>query len=75
MPVSSNGFTARHRKQKPDHSLGQNIVYMISLAWKQRRSVILLALTMAVVAILLSLTQLFIVLQNLLQSYSCLQEC
>lgn len=61
MPVSSNGFTARHRKQKPDHSLGQNIVYMISLAWKQRRSVILLALTMAVVAILLSLTQLFIV--------------
>lgn len=61
MPVSSNGFTARHRKQKPDHSLGQNIVYMISLAWKQRRSVILLALTMAVVAVLLSLTQLFIV--------------
>lgn len=61
MPVSSKGLTAQHRKQKPAHSLGQNIIYMISLAWKQRRSVILLALTMAVVAILLSLTQLFIV--------------
>ena len=61
MPVSSKGLTAQHRKQKPAHSLGQNMIYMISLAWKQRRSVILLALTMAVVAILLSLTQLFIV--------------
>lgn len=61
MPVSSKRLTAKHMKQKPAHSLGQNIIYMISLAWKQRRSVILLALTMAVVAILLSLTQLFIV--------------
>lgn len=61
MPVSPKRLTAKHMKQKPAHSLGQNIIYMISLAWKQRRSVILLALTMAVVAILLSLTQLFIV--------------
>lgn len=61
MPVSSKRLTAKHMKQKPAHSLGQNIIYMILLAWKQRRSVILLALTMAVVAILLSLTQLFIV--------------
>ena len=61
MPVSSKRLTAKHMKQKPAHSLGQNIIYMISLAWKQRRSVILLALTMAVVAVLLSLTQLFIV--------------
>lgn len=61
MPVSSKRLTAKHMKQKPAHSLGQNIIYMISLAWKQRRSVISLALTMAVVAILLSLTQLFIV--------------
>ncbi|MDE6627655.1 MAG: ABC transporter ATP-binding protein/permease [Lachnospiraceae bacterium] len=53
--------TAKHIKQKPTYNLGQNIVYMISLAWKQRRSVILFALTMTVVAILLSLTQLFIV--------------
>ena len=53
--------TAKHTKQKPTYSLGQNIVYMISLAWKQRRSVILFALTMTAVAILLSLTQLFIV--------------
>ncbi|MDE6607878.1 MAG: ABC transporter ATP-binding protein/permease [Lachnospiraceae bacterium] len=61
MPISSKGLTAKHMKQKPAYSFGQNIIYMISLAWKQRRSVILLALTMAVVAILLSLTQLFIV--------------
>lgn len=53
--------TAKHLRQKPDYSLGQNIAYMISLAWKQRRSVIFFALTMSVVAILLSLTQLFIV--------------
>ena len=53
--------TAKHIRQKPAYSLGQNIAYMILLAWKQRRSVILLALAMAVVAILLSLTQLFIV--------------
>lgn len=61
MPISSKGLTAKHMKQKPAHGLGQNIIYMISLAWKQRRSVILIALAMAVVAILLSLTQLFIV--------------
>lgn len=61
MAVLSKGLTAQHRKQKPAHSLGQNLIYMVSLAWKQRRSVILLAVAMAVVAILLSLTQLFIV--------------
>ena len=52
---------AKHIKQKPAHSLGENIVYMISLAWSKRCSVILLALAMTVAAILLSLTQLFIV--------------
>lgn len=52
---------AKHIRQKPAYSLGQNISYMISFAWKQRRSVIFFALTMSVVAILLSLTQLFIV--------------
>lgn len=61
MAVLSKGLTAQHRKQKPAHSLGQNLIYMVSLAWKQRCSVILLAVAMAVVAILLSLTQLFIV--------------
>lgn len=30
--------TAKHIRQKPAYSLGQNISYMISLAWKQRRS-------------------------------------
>ena len=53
--------TSKHMKQKPAYGLGQNIAYMISLAWRQRRSVILLTITMAVVAILLNLTQLFIV--------------
>lgn len=33
---------AKHIRQKPAYSLGQNISYMISLAWKQRRSVIFL---------------------------------
>ena len=62
MSISSKVLgTAKHVKQKPAHSLGQNIVYMISLAWRQRRSVIWLALTMAAAAILLSLTQLLIV--------------
>ena len=59
--LSKASGTAKHTKQKPAHSLGQNIAYMISLAWRERRSVILLTLTMAVVAILLSLAQLFIV--------------
>ena len=53
--------TAKHIRQNPAYSLGQNIAYMLSLAWKQRRSVIFFALTMSVAAILLSLTQLFIV--------------
>lgn len=61
MLILSKGLTAKHMKQKPAHRFGQNIIYMISLAWKERRSVILLALAMAVAAILLSLTQLFIV--------------
>ncbi len=62
MSISSKVLgTDKHVKQKPAHSLGQNIVYMISLAWRQRRSVIWLALTMAAAVILLSLTQLFIV--------------
>ena len=62
MPIlSKRSDTAKHIRQKPAHSLGQNIAYMVSLAWSQRRSVILLNLTMSVAAILLSLTQLFIV--------------
>lgn len=63
-----------------------SVFYMLSLAWKQRRSVILLGIIMAITAILLSLTQLLsyhlysellklkFLLQNLLQSYSCLQQ-
>ena len=53
--------TTKHMRQKPAYSLGRNIAYMISLAWRQRRSVILLALIMSAAGILLSLTQLFIV--------------
>ena len=62
MSISSKTLgSAKHMKQKPAHSLGQNIAYMVSLAWRQRRSVILFALAMAAASILLSLTQLFIV--------------
>ena len=62
MPIlSKRSDTAKHINQEPAHSLGQNIAYMVSLAWSQRRSVILLNLAMSVAAILLSLTQLFIV--------------
>ena len=53
--------TVKHMGQKPAYSLGQNIAYMATLAWRQRRSVISLALIMAAVAILRSLTQLFVV--------------
>ena len=59
--LSKASGTAKHTKQNPAHSLGQNIAYMISLAWRERRSVILFTLTMAAVAILLNLAQLFIV--------------
>ena len=61
MSVTSKAGIAENTKQTPAHSLGQNITYMISLAWRQRRSVIGLTLIMAAAAILLSLTQLFIV--------------
>ena len=62
MSISSKAPDAsKQLKQKPVYSFGQNILYMISLAWRERRSVICLALTMAAAAILLSLTQLFIV--------------
>lgn len=61
MSITSKAGTAENTKQTPAHSLGQNITYMISLAWRQRRSVIGLTLIMAAAAILLSLTQLFIV--------------
>lgn len=55
---------ANHKKgktEKPEHNILQNSVYMISLAWRQRRSLLWLCLALAVVAVLLSVTQLFIV--------------
>jgi len=62
MPVSSNmSRIDKDKKQKPAYSLGQNVIYMVLLAWRQRRSVIFLALAMAMVMSLLSLTQLFII--------------
>lgn len=61
MSVSSKmSEMVKDRKQKSTYSLGQNVTYMILLAWRQRRSVILLALAMVVVMSLLSLTQFFI---------------
>lgn len=62
MSVSSKvSESDKDRKQKPTYSLGQNVIYMILLAWRQRRSVILLALAMVTIASMLSLTQLFMV--------------
>lgn len=62
MSISSKALErAKQAEQKPAYGIGQNIAYMISLAWRQRRSVIWLALTMAAAAILSSLTQLFMV--------------
>ena len=53
--------TARPRKEKPAYSSVQNIAFIISLAWRERRSVIVFVPAMAAAAILLSLTQLFVV--------------
>ena len=61
MPILSKGLTTKHTKQNPSYSLGQNTAYMVSLAWKRRRSVIWLSLAMVSAAILLNLIQLFIV--------------
>jgi len=62
MPVSLKvSDTAKRKLQRPTYRFGQNTAYMISLAWRRRRSLVLLGLTMTVVSILLSLTQLFIV--------------
>lgn len=56
-----NMNTARPRKEKPAYSSVQNIAFIISLAWRERRSVIVFVPAMAAAAILLSLTQLFVV--------------
>lgn len=62
MSVSSKTLhTVNHKKQKPVYGLGRNIAYMAALAWRQRRSVLILAGVMAAAASLLRLTQLFIV--------------
>lgn len=61
MTISLKKDTIKHTKQKSPFSLGQNIAYMVSLSWNHGRSVIWFVLTMAATAILLSLTQLFIV--------------
>ena len=53
--------TAGQIRQKPSHSMGENIVYMVSLAWRERPGVILLAQAIAAVCVLLSLIRLFIV--------------
>lgn len=61
MSILLKAFTTKHKKQKPAYRLGQNILFMVSLAWKERRSVIVYGLFIVVAAILISLTQLFIV--------------
>lgn len=59
--LSNRSGSVKHTKQKSNYNLVQNVTFMMTLAWKQRRSVIWLCLTMAVTAIVLSLTQLFMV--------------
>lgn len=48
------------KKEKPTHTLWQNIGYMVALSWRQRRSVVLLCLALALSSILLGLAELFI---------------
>jgi ATP-binding cassette, subfamily B, bacterial len=50
----------KEKPPKPRYSIWQSSAYMIELAWKRRRSVLWLCLTLAAVGALLSLTQLFI---------------
>lgn len=59
--LSDGSGNVKHTKQKSNYSLVQNVAFMMSLAWKQRCSVIWLCLIMVATAILLSLTQLFMV--------------
>lgn len=59
--LSKMSGLAERNEQRPTYNLRQNIAYMLSVAWRQRRSVILFSLAMAATAILFGLTQLFIV--------------
>ena len=61
MDTTKIGIAKKVNTEKPAHNIWQNCAYMIALAWNQRRSVLWFCLAMIMTAILLSLTQLFIV--------------
>ncbi|MGI5899632.1 MAG: ABC transporter ATP-binding protein [Christensenellales bacterium] len=55
-----NVSEAEKAKERPKYNLWQNSAYMISLAWKNEKSVLWLCLLLAAVAVLSSLVELFI---------------
>ena len=50
----------KKQKDKPRYSLRQNLQYMFSLAWREQKSVLVLCLLAAVLAVVMNLMQLFI---------------
>ena len=50
--------------QKPKYSLAQNVVWMIKLAWKVRKRVLLFCVLAALVEVLYNLAQLYISFTN-----------
>ncbi|MDO4302321.1 MAG: ABC transporter ATP-binding protein [Bacillota bacterium] len=52
---------AKEKEEKLKYSIWQNCVFMLSIAWRERRSLLWLSLAIAVVVVLLDLTQLFVV--------------
>jgi len=48
------------KNQKPKYSLAQNVVWMVKLAWKVRKRVLLFCVLAALVEVLYNLAQLYI---------------
>jgi ATP-binding cassette subfamily B protein len=55
-----NGAEAEKAKERPRYNLWQNSAYMISMAWKNEKSVLWLCLLLGAVSVLTSLVELFI---------------
>ena len=47
-------------KEKPKYNTAQNISWMVNIAWKNRRRVLLFCVLTAILEVLLNLTQLYI---------------
>ena len=52
--------TAKIKKEKPKYNTVQNISWMVNIAWKNRKRVLLFCVLTAVLEVLLNLTQLYI---------------